>query len=77
MTADIAAVRETAGVPDLADLPLSALTDSADPALAEAIRLAGSRRAGAGIVYAGFHGPRRRVPEVRDGSRDEAAAEAR
>jgi hypothetical protein len=76
MTADIAGVRAGTGVPDLADLPLTALAETADPVLAEAIRIAGARRAGAGIVYAGFHGPRR-VPGTRAGNRDEAAAESR
>jgi hypothetical protein len=62
MTADIAEVRDGTGVPDLADLPLSELADAADPLLAAAIRIAGARRAGAGIVYAGFHGSRRPAP---------------
>lgn len=41
-------------LPDISELPLRALVDSADDVLARAIRTARARRAGAGIVYAGF-----------------------
>jgi FXSXX-COOH protein len=44
-----------AGLPDLTDLPLDALADLGDTVLARAIRIARSRRAAAGIVYAGFN----------------------
>ena len=45
---------ESSGIPDLTELPLEVLVDREDGALSRAIRLARSRRAGAGIVYAGF-----------------------
>jgi hypothetical protein len=42
-------------LPDLTALPLAALVRPDNAVLEQAIRLARARRAGAGIVYAGFN----------------------